>query len=299
MLIKRLFIYQKERFPFLKNGLLIFMLTISTMGLFRVIQQRNYFPSVCEIFIVFIIIFIYFLQLRIADEFKDYEEDSKYRAYRAVPRGLVTLKELRNVGIFAFLLQILLIILFNKAMLIYFFIIYVYFFLMTKEFFAPLWLNKHQGIYMISHTMIIILFHLFVILYDLEMSIKIIFPYVIIFLLIGFFNGMCIEVGRKIRAPKDEENGVTTYSKIWGIRNSIFILILIEIITFILCIVVAKKINFFFPIFFVLLVLIFITVIIGYKFIKKAENGEIFEKLSGIWILAVYLMLGVVPLIKG
>src|SRR5262249_4792247 len=38
--------------------------------------------------------FLFFLQLRIADEFKDFEEDSRYRPYRAVPRGLVTLREL-------------------------------------------------------------------------------------------------------------------------------------------------------------------------------------------------------------
>ena len=35
--------------------------------------------------------FLSFLQLRIADEFKDFDEDSRYRPYRPVPRGLVTL----------------------------------------------------------------------------------------------------------------------------------------------------------------------------------------------------------------
>ncbi len=36
--------------------------------------------------------FLAFLQLRIADEFKDFEEDSKYRPYRPLPRGLITLR---------------------------------------------------------------------------------------------------------------------------------------------------------------------------------------------------------------
>ena len=34
------------------------------------------------------------LQLRLADEFKDFEEDSRYRPYRPVPRGLVSLRDL-------------------------------------------------------------------------------------------------------------------------------------------------------------------------------------------------------------
>ena len=44
--------------------------------------------------------------LRIADEHKDFEEDSKYSSYRPVQRGLVTLRELRTIGIALILLQI-------------------------------------------------------------------------------------------------------------------------------------------------------------------------------------------------
>ena len=36
------------------------------------------------------------------------------------------------------------------------------------------------------------------------------------FLAASFFNGIVIEVGRKVRAPQDEEPGVLTYSVAWG-----------------------------------------------------------------------------------
>jgi 4-hydroxybenzoate polyprenyltransferase len=36
------------------------------------------------------------------------------------------------------------------------------------------------------------------------------------FLIVSFFNGVVIEVGRKIRAPQDEEVGVETYTALWG-----------------------------------------------------------------------------------
>ena len=161
MTLKTLYIYQRERFPVLKNGLLILILSVSTLCFTRVLRNNYESPSLEEAVIVFVIMFIFFLQLRIADEFKDFEEDMKYRTYRPVPRGLVSLKELRNAGITGFFIQLVLILLFNKDVLIIFFIVYLYILLMTKEFFIPEWLNQHQGLYMISHMIIMILFHLF------------------------------------------------------------------------------------------------------------------------------------------
>ena len=162
MTLKTLYIYQKERFPVLKNGLLILILSVSTLCFTRVLRNNYESPSLEEAVIVFVIMFIFFLQLRIADEFKDFEEDMKYRAYRPVPRGLVSLKELRNIGIAGFFIQLAFILLFNKDVLIIFFIVYLYILLMTKEFFVPEWLNKHQAVYMISHMIIMLLFHLFI-----------------------------------------------------------------------------------------------------------------------------------------
>ena len=300
MTLKALNIYQKERFPVLKNGLLILILSVSTLCFSGILQNNFTFPKFSEIIIVFIIMFIFFLQLRIADEFKDFEEDSKYRPYRPVPRGVITLSELRNIGIYGFLLQILLIYLFNKDIFIIFFIVYFYMFLMTKEFFVHKWLNEHQAVYMFSHMLVMILFHLFIIIYHFGF-----FPggnyipYVSAYLVIGFLNGMCTEIGRKIRAPEDEEKGVTTYSKIWGIKKSALIFLLIQAVSFVLCVMISARIKFMFYTAVILGILVIISLVKTVLFIKKKKNGGIFEKLSGIWILAVYFMLGIFPLIKG
>ena len=49
-----------------------------------------------------------FFLLRLFDEFKDAEDDAKYRPYRAVPRGLVTFGELRGlILIFIIILEVL------------------------------------------------------------------------------------------------------------------------------------------------------------------------------------------------
>ena len=38
------------------------------------------------------------------------------------------------------------------------------------------------------------------------------------FVVVSFFNGVGLEIGRKIRAPENEEEGVRTYSHLWGGR---------------------------------------------------------------------------------
>ena len=300
MTFKTLYIYQKERFPVMKNGLLILILSVSTLCFAQILQNNFVFPAVKNMIIVFIIMFIFFLQLRIADEFKDFEEDMKFRAYRPVPRGLISLNELRNIGIGGFLLQIVLILVFNKNVLIIFFIVYLYMLLMTKEFFVPEWLNRHQAVYVFSHMIIMILFHLFVIIYQFGMfPANGYLPYVSLYLLTGFLNGLCTETGRKIRAPEDEEDGVVTYSKIWGIKNSVLIFVFIQILSFLLCLIISVKTDSLMLTAAVLGLLVIITVIKSFGFIKKSKNGKIFEIISGVWILAVYLMLGIIPLIKG
>ena len=61
-----------------------------------------------SLLIAFVSCLLFFAQLRIADEFKDIDEDTRYRPYRPVPRGLVRLAELRNVFIGAAVIQLLL-----------------------------------------------------------------------------------------------------------------------------------------------------------------------------------------------
>jgi 4-hydroxybenzoate polyprenyltransferase len=61
---------------------------------------RGAAPNVAGASVVAVLVlFGLFFQLRVADEHKDNEDDTKYRPERPVPRGLVTLGELRVVAI--------------------------------------------------------------------------------------------------------------------------------------------------------------------------------------------------------
>ena len=41
------------------------------------------------------------------------------------------------------------------------------------------------------------------------------------FLVVSYLNGIVIEIGRKTRAPADEEHGVDTYSALWGTHGAV------------------------------------------------------------------------------
>ena len=105
--IKKWYTYQKERFPILTYGIYIFAIVFATFcfsdyygNMFKVksieiaysMGTMEYTRNWMKMIPMFIVVFLQFLMVRIIDEFKDYEEDCKYRPYRPVPRGLITLK---------------------------------------------------------------------------------------------------------------------------------------------------------------------------------------------------------------
>ena len=164
----------------------------------------------------------FFLQLRIADEFKDFEDDARFRPYRPVPRGLVTLRELASVGVLAqdccswgsrCWLDPSLVWLLVPT--------WAYLALMTREFFAPRWLRAHPLIYMTSHMLILPLVDLYATACDWRVAgVRSAPDGLYWFLVVSYLNGIVIEIGRKTRVPADEEHGVETYSALWGSQGA-------------------------------------------------------------------------------
>ena len=103
----------------------------------------------------FAIAFLAFLELRILDEFKDADDDARYRPYRPVPRGLVTLRELRATGAAAVAVQLALAMFAGPPALAALFVAFVWMALMGREFFASAWLRARPLVYVASHTIIV------------------------------------------------------------------------------------------------------------------------------------------------
>ncbi len=98
------------------------------------------------------IISLYLIQIRTADEKKDFEHDNKYHPDRPVQRGVVTLNELAIINTMSIVGQLLIYASFaNTQIFLLGVLSQSYAFLTRKEFFVRDWIRQHFYIYYISH----------------------------------------------------------------------------------------------------------------------------------------------------
>src|SRR5688572_5095071 len=95
--MNRWWVYQRERFPLLAHGPLIAAFSASAVSYSALLRGETR-PAAVSYVVAFLVSLGSFVQLRIADEFKDADEDARHRPYRPVPRGLVKLRELGAIG---------------------------------------------------------------------------------------------------------------------------------------------------------------------------------------------------------
>ena len=318
--IKNFKIYLNERFPLGKNSFFVLIFTLSgyiytsllynskIMYLFTNGVKIGIFQY--KIIALFIIIFMFFFQLRITDEFKDYEEDLKYRAYRPVQRGIISLKTLGKIGIATVIIQIMLAHVINPEIIYFMIFVWIYMFLMAKEFFIKKWLTKRILIYALSHVVIMVFITLVIVEATQYIVPKNIFDVFILqryrhnidFALIPLFalnylNGIVLEIGRKTRRTDEEEYGVQTYSKLWGRKKAVVVLSLLFVIEYFLVILglahTYEKYFFFGRL--TLLVILIVSIYFMIKFLKKDLSGKIVETVSGLWIIFSSMCMGLLP----
>ena len=71
----RWWVYQRERFPIFQHGLLVLAFSFSALTFSRLLRGEESFPPLLVAAMAFSTAITFFFQLRIADEFKDIEED--------------------------------------------------------------------------------------------------------------------------------------------------------------------------------------------------------------------------------
>ncbi len=322
--IKNFKIYLNERFPLGKNSIFVLIFTLSGYIYTGLLYNSKIINQIFskeikvpmpwhKIAALFIIIFMFFLQLRITDEFKDYEEDLKYRAYRPVQRGVVTLKALGKIGIATVIIQIILAYIIDFKIIYFMIIVWFYMFLMAKEFFIKEWLTKRILIYALSHVVIMIFITLvivnatqYIVLGEAENIIKFgalqwyrhnIDIALIPLFTLNYLNGIVLEIGRKTRRADEEEHGVQTYSKLWGKKKAVVILSLLFAVEYFLVILGLSYTyeKYLLLSRLVLLIILIISIYFMIKFLKKDLSGKIVESVSGLWIVFSSMGMGLLP----
>ena len=295
----RMYQYQNERFPILGHGVMIAAFSFSAIAYSRICRGAEGFVDWSTYFVGIFTTVSLFLLVRIFDEFKDKEDDAKYRSHLPVPRGLVTLEELKRIGILVFILQVAVNLYFFPKMLIIYSIIIAYLLLMGKEFFIPEWLKKHQFWYITSHMFIIPFVDIYASGLDWLLEGVAAPRGLMFFFAVSYMNGIVLEIGRKIRTPADEAEGVLTYSSMLGTRKATGLWIIILFVTLGLSGAAAHYAGYGMTGWVVLAIAFIICALPAFLFLKKqtAKRAKYIEYASALWTILMYLSLGGIPML--
>lgn len=296
-MIGRLRQYLAERFPPLAYLAMITVFTFSAAAYSRMARGVPGFVPLPDFAVGVVTSLVFFLMLRILDEHKDADTDARYRPELPVPRGLVTLAELRRVGAVCLLAVILLNVLISPRLLLGVAVVAVWASLMTKEFFVREWLRGHHAVYLVTHMAIMPAIDAYTTGLD-WLAAGVPPPHGIeLFLVVTFFNGCVIEVGRKIRAPGDEREGVDTYTAVWGPRAAPTVWLALLAATAFTAWLAARAIGAGTWLGVLLAVYFVLAAVPAVLFLRRPTAGRArgIETAAGLGTIAMYLLLGAGP----
>jgi 4-hydroxybenzoate polyprenyltransferase len=295
----RWLVYQRERFPLLAHAPLIAAFSGSAVCFSSLTRGHTSWPAPWPVAVAFLTALLFFLQLRIADEFKDAEEDARHRPYRPVPRGLVSLRELGFVAIGSALVQLGLALTLDRSLVIVLAMVWAYMILMAREFFAAAWLKRHPLAYLAAHMAVVPLIDFYATACDWLVS-GLTRPAEGLswFLAVSFLNGIVVEIGRKTRPARDEEPGVDTYSALWGMAGAARAWVMAVALTALAAWRAADRIGTAVPMLILLTALTIVCAAAAWWTVRTAlpGSGRTVELMSGVWTLVMYLGLGVAPI---
>lgn len=296
MLLTRLYQYQKERFPLAVHGLLIMAFSFSAIGYSRQLRHAPGFIPLPGFLLCVLSNLTLFFLLRVADEHKDEHDDARNRAYLPVPRGLVSLRELRATAFPVLGLALALNGWFLPPVLPFYLLALAYLLLMRFEFFAASWLRRHLTPYMLSHMLIIPLADIYASSYDWRLDGAEPQPGLLLFFGVSYCNGIVLEIARKLRAPEAEEPGVDSYTRLWGFRGAL--LIWLAVLTLNCALAAAAVLAAGSGASAAVLAGCYLLALIPwFRFLRRptAKASKLLEAVSLIWALVMYLTIGGIP----
>ncbi|MFN8369899.1 MAG: hypothetical protein U0T83_04640 [Bacteriovoracaceae bacterium] len=297
MKLSILYQYTKERFPILGVLFYVLFFILDAYYLNQIILNTDIKLISLPLILGFITLFLFFFHLRVFDEFKDYADDKLAHPDRLLSRGIITLSDLKKLGIVAVLIQFFISIYLGKIELISWIVIFLYSYLMYKEFFIHDILKKSIGLYLISHQLLVPLMVVYCFTLNTnQLHLNHFFAIFFISLLsLGY------EIARKVWEPAREHAKADSYSKFWGIKNSIMVLSSIYIVT---CIIQYKMNtllinNSYYTILATILCVILNIVNLNFVITSNHKNSKLVEVGGALFLLLNHLLTIIFILLKG
>ena len=209
-----------ERFP-LRNGIFFLVLYVTSLCVARAAATPGSVHVRWHDLAGFVALWAFFLVLRVVDEHKDFTADGVAHPERVLQRGLVTLTELRLVGILAALLTLGVSLSIDGGIGTvtgWWLAVAVWSGLMAREFFVRTWLRGHVMLYALSHMVVMPLVIGWVAAMGGASPLS--RSGTQLLMLFGFASGLAFEMARKVRAPSDERPMADSYTRALGIAGA-------------------------------------------------------------------------------
>lgn len=298
-LAARLIAYQRERFPVAGIGLTVAAFTFSSAAYSRLARGESGFIPLPVFAVGAVTALVCFFVLRVLDEHKDADIDRRYRPELPVPRGVVTLAELRRVTVLAVAIVVAWNALVAPALLAPLVAIAAWMALMTREFFVREWLRGHAAAYLVTHMAIMPFIDLYTTGLDWWVAGHAPPHGLWLFLAVTFLNGIVLEIGRKVRAPDGERDGVDTYTRAWGLRAGAIVWMVMLAASALVAIAALGHVSAQPVLAMVLGAVALACLAAGAAFVAApaTRRARRIELAGQFWPLVTYLTLGLVPFV--
>ena len=220
-MLSRLRLYFAEMHPLPRNIFVGFLLCFELYFLTLLTNGHDGFQvGAAEITVAFTL-FAFLLNLRIADDFKDFQTDRELFPDRPLPSGRT-----RKSDLIAVLVAVDTIVVALNLVLVrnhlFFALLVAYGVLMSVWFFQRYRIQPSLVLAVVTHNPVQLVMNLYVISFAAtKYQIPLIGWNNALILFTLYFPGLIWEIARKVRAPEDETDYVT-YSKLFGLRRPVY-----------------------------------------------------------------------------
>lgn len=281
-LLGRFYLYQKIRFPIIMLSLGLLPALLSTAA----IVAKN--PSLLQIASGLIASILYLLHIRVIDEKRDFHHDSIYHKSRPLQTGLISMKGLQIIDMYAVVIFLGIAILAGIYTFMLGLIMLSYSIVASKEFFMGEKFRQHFFLYNFINTNQSFILQLFA--YSFFSGFIPFTTLVLLHFILTCIGTIVFEFVRKVKLPGMDGTGKDTYTWYLGFNNAIMIYIILAFLAtvFFYQIMVLVTLHNIFWIFLsvVLFGVTLLTALI--HLFKKTVKTEQLMQLSFVIIYAIF-----------
>ena len=222
-------------------------------------------PALGPVLLAFSLALLFFFKLRLYDEIKDYETDLEFNPTRPLARGLLTVRQLERVIALILVFEVTILFFAGDAAAVCGTIAIVYSLLMYKEFFIGRWLRPLLTTYAMTHTIVCSMLSATLLAAFTQKLPHTIQEWSFIFASWFLFN--VFEFGRKTFASIEERDRVPSYSKVFGRRGALVLVLAQLALSTVFYVLAFDQVS----IRIALLISWFVVLVVGVNFLNRND----------------------------